>query len=138
MEGWDMEGQDMEGWDMTRRELLASLAALPAAALLGKTAAAQQADDAFGQYGRRFLTAEERERFHLEMQNAESEQEREEIRERHRDVIRNRAQQEGVTLPEDFGRAGGMGGGMGGQGTGGGMGGGTGGGMGGGGQGMGN
>jgi len=98
---------------MTRRELLLVLAALPAATLTASAALAQQSDDTFGQYGRRFLTAQERERFHLEMQNAATEEERERIRERHRDIIRERARQQGVTLPENFG-----GGAMSGQGMG--------------------
>jgi len=70
-------------------------------------------------YGSQLMTPEERADFSARMRAATTEEERERIRREHHDQIKERAKQQGVTLPEEppergMGRGMGPGGGMGG------------------------
>jgi len=77
-------------------------------------------------YGSQLMTQEERAEYRTKMRNATTTEERERIRNEHHELMKARAKEQGVTIPDNP-PASGMGGGMG---TGGGMGSGMGGGMG--------
>ena len=77
-------------------------------------------------YGSQLMTQEERAEYRTKMRNATTAEEREKIRNEHHELMKARAKEQGVTIPDNP-PASGMGGGMG---TGGGMGSGMGGGMG--------
>ena len=103
---------------MNRRQSFRLLMGAAALAALPARAYAQLATDR-PLWGQEMLTEQERNQFHTRMQNAQSEQERLQIREEHQAVIRQRAQERGIKVPPGAGQ--GMGQGMG-QGRGQGMG----------------
>ncbi|WP_027714295.1 hypothetical protein [Desulfuromonas sp. TF] len=77
-------------------------------------------------YGSQLMTPEERTDFSARMRAATTEEERERIRREHHEQMKERAKQQGITLPEEppergMGRGMGPGGGMGGDGMGGGL-----------------
>ena len=92
-----------------RQSIRLMLGAAALAALPVRTHAQQAAKRPL--WGQEMLSEQERNRFHLEMRNARSEQERLRIREEHQALIRQRAQERGVEVPPGAGR--GMGQGMG-------------------------
>ncbi|MFO7965560.1 MAG: hypothetical protein R6U50_16670 [Desulfobacterales bacterium] len=51
-------------------------------------------------YGSRLMTPEERTQFHERMRAAETEQDREQIRNEHHEMIQERAKERGITMPD--------------------------------------
>lgn len=103
---------------MMKRTLLASAFAVALGVCAGPASAADQ-DDRI--YGSQMMTQQERNEYHDKMRAAKTADERDKIRREHHALMKERAKERGVTLPDEPPMRGGMGPGAG-MGPGGGMG----------------
>lgn len=107
---------------MMKRTLIVSAIAAVLAIPAGFAAAAGQEEVI---YGSQIMTQQERTEYRARMRAAKTVEERQQIRTEHHALMRERARERGVTLPDEppaMGGGMGPGGGMGGMGPGGGMG----------------
>ena len=97
---------------MNRRHSLAVLLGAGLAIATSGLAFAQQGKK-HPMWGKKLLTEEERNQFHLEMRNAKTDEERAQLRAQHKTVIQTRAKEQGIEIPPNAGGGHGKGHGMG-------------------------
>lgn len=101
---------------MIKRALIISVLAAALSLSIGSTFAADQQEQI---YGSQLMTQQERMEYRTKMRAVETAEEREQIRKEHHELMKARAKDQGVTLPDEPpDRGGGMGPGGGGRGGG--------------------
>jgi len=101
---------------MLKKTLMITLLTSVLASTAGLTLAADQNQERFKEkiYGSQFMTKEERTEYRNKILSAKTEKERENIRVKHRELIKERTKKYGLVIEDDIPeRSGGMGSGMG-------------------------